>query len=235
MFGQNISERKKTASAVAATGLFLLFAILYFLPVSIPFKISFPLGILAVFSLWLLPWPMSFAMFASALGDLAGAAGNFIVQIEFFSVAHLFMTIFFVRRAFFRNRGEEGVFLRGKGRILANRAARLVITAVPVVILLVFALAGIVPEAPQGVIRVGVTSYAFIISIMLYSALLQHSRLYGAGALLFVLSDMILAWNKFVEPLVYERYLIMVPYYLGQLLLFLRAARLKNIYNIFYR
>ena len=40
-----------------------------------------------------------------------------------------------------------------------------------------------------------------------------------------------LAWNRFVEPLEYERYLIMVPYYLGQIFLFLRASRLKLVYD----
>ena len=44
-------------------------------------------------------------------------------------------------------------------------------------------------------------------------------------------SDLVLAWNKFVEPLDYERYLIMVPYYLGQLLLFLRSSRLRLVYD----
>ena len=67
--------------------------------------------------------------------------------------------------------------------------------------------------------------------MMLFMALLQRSRLYAAGACLFVFSDLMLAWNRFVEPLEYERYLIMVPYYLGQIFLFLRASRLKLVYD----
>jgi uncharacterized membrane protein YhhN len=59
---------------------------------------------------------------------------------------------------------------------------------------------------------------------MLYFALLQRSSLYALGAVLFVFSDFILAWNKFVDPIEHSRYLIMIPYYLGQLLLFVRST-----------
>ena len=68
-------------------------------------------------------------------------------------------------------------------------------------------------------------------ALLLFKALLRRSRLYAAGAYLFVFSDLMLAWNRFVEPVEYERYLIMVPYYLGQICLFLRASRLKLVYD----
>lgn len=227
MFGSDITEEKKMKLAAIAAGLFTVFAILYFIPVGIPYKICFPLSVLAGFSLWLLPWPMSFAMFASALGDLAGAAGNFMVQMECFAAAHLFMIIFFVRRYIWRNRNASA---QGKSR-KSRRLAYVVLLTFLILLLVTAAMARIVPAAPSGAVRSGVVFYAIVISMMMFMALLQRSRLYAAGACLFVFSDLVLAWNKFVEPLDYERYLIMVPYYLGQLLLFLRSSRLRLVYD----
>ena len=96
--------------------------------------------------------------------------------------------------------------------------------------LLVFCLTSITPYAPEGVIRIGTQVYAVVICAMLVMALLQRSSLYALGAVLFTFSDFILAWNKFVEPIEWERYLIMVPYFLGQWLLFVRSTpyRIKN-------
>lgn len=227
MFGSDITEEKKVRLAGMATALFAVLAVVYFIPVDIPYKISFPLWTLAGFSLWLLPWPMSFAMFASALGDLAGASGNFMVQMECFAAAHLFMIIFFVRRYIWRNRNAAS---RGKAR-KSRRLAYVILLAFLIVLVVAFSMAEIVPGVPSGAVRSGVVFYALVISMMLFMALLQRSRLYAAGACLFVFSDLMLAWNRFVEPLEYERYLIMVPYYLGQIFLFLRASRLKLVYD----
>ena len=227
MFGSGITEEKKVRLASVATVSFTVLAAVYFIPVDIPYKISFPLWLLAAFSLWLLPWPMSFAMFASALGDLAGASGNFMVQMECFAAAHLFMIIFFVRRFMWRNRNAAA---QGKTR-KSRRLAYAVLVALLIVMLVVFAMVEIVPEAPSGAVRSGVVFYALVIAMMLFLALVQRSRLYAAGACLFVFSDLMLAWNRFVEPLEYERYLIMVPYYLGQIFLVLRASRLKLVYD----
>lgn len=227
MFGSDITEEKKVSLAAVATALFAVLAIVYFVPVDIPYKISFPLWLLAGFSLWLLPWPMSFAMFASALGDLAGASGNFMVQMECFAAAHLFMIMFFVRRFIWRNRNAAA---QGKAR-KSRRLAYAILLILLILILVVFAMVEIVPEAPAGAVRSGVVFYALVIAMMLFMALLQRSRLYAAGACLFVFSDLMLAWNRFVEPVEHERYLIMVPYYLGQICLFLRASRLKLVYD----
>ena len=68
--------------------------------------------------------------------------------------------------------------------------------------------------------------YMLGISIMLLSALLTPLRpgwppaaaaWTVAGAVLFVVSDSTLAWNKFIRPLRYGNLLVMVTYLLGQL------------------
>ena len=223
MFGGNITEDRKTKMAVVAASVFTVLALLYFIPVRIPYKISFPLWTLAAFSLWLLPWPMSFAMFASALGDLAGASGNFIVQMECFAAAHLFMIIFFVRRYIWRSRNASS---QGKAR-KSRRTAYLVLVALLIVILVSFAIAEIAPGAPAGPVRSGVIFYAIVISMMLFMALMQRSRMYAVGACLFVFSDLVLAWNRFVEPIEHETCLVMIPYFAAQWMLFVRASKYR--------
>ena len=47
---------------------------------------------------------------------------------------------------------------------------------------------------------------------------------FGIGALLFVLSDLVLAWDKFVSPVEYRSFLVLVPYYAGQFLIWIRAC-----------
>ena len=221
MFGKGISDKRLASLALWATVLFFIFGVLYFLPVGIPFKIGFPLTVLSLFSLWLLPWPMSIAIIASAAGDYAGAAGNFVLQMSFFAVAHVFIILFFTGKVWLRFQSfrTEGKLLRRVGYAAAMGTM--------VILLVIFAMVNVVPEAPEGMLRTGVGCYVTVISLMLYTALLQRSWMYALGAVMFVFSDLILGWNKFVSPVGGQDLLIMIPYYLGQYLLFLRAARIK--------
>lgn len=68
--------------------------------------------------------------------------------------------------------------------------------------------------------------YGLVISLMLYAALstifdqgwsTSASFLVSAGAFLFYLSDLILAWNKFVSPIRNGRIANIVAYHLGQI------------------
>ena len=81
--------------------------------------------------------------------------------------------------------------------------------------------------------------YAAIISLMLFSALLTLYReewqtvpayLVSLGAALFVASDLTLAWGKFIRPVRNGALLVMVTYYLGQVLLV--AGAVGQITNI---
>ena len=66
-----------------------------------------------------------------------------------------------------------------------------------------------------------------VVSWVLTMGLLQRSSLYALGAVLFVFSDFILAWNRFVEPVPYRDYLVLVTYYLAEWLLFVRSTNYR--------
>ena len=202
--------------ALAAAGLFLFFAALFFSPVQIPHKITLTLASAFIASLWLCPWQITLALLFSALGDYFGSCHNFLAQMGFFALGHVFYVWFFIKRWLNKVEKDRKLTARVKG------LAFILLFMVAVLLAVVFT--KIVPCTPEGVIRIGVSVYAILISTMLYFALMQRSSLYALGAVLFVFSDFILAWNKFVEPIEYSRYLIMVPYYLGQFLLFMRST-----------
>ena len=77
-------------------------------------------------------------------------------------------------------------------------------------------------------LRVPITVYGMVISIMLLSALLKltdlswnanAALLVSLGAFLFYLSDIILAWMKFVSPIQHGRIYNILSYHLGQIAL----------------
>jgi uncharacterized membrane protein YhhN len=64
-----------------------------------------------------------------------------------------------------------------------------------------------------------VTAYMVVIGAMLATALAVANPLAGAGATLFVASDSMIAWDRFVGRLAGASVAIMVTYHLGQALL----------------
>ena len=77
-------------------------------------------------------------------------------------------------------------------------------------------------------LRIPITVYGMVISIMLLSALLKltdlswnanAALLVSLGAFLFYLSDIILAWMKFVSPIQHGRIYNILSYHLGQIAL----------------
>jgi uncharacterized membrane protein YhhN len=82
-------------------------------------------------------------------------------------------------------------------------------------------------------LQIPVLIYIITISLMLLSALLTLVRpewsigaslLVSGGAMLFVASDTILAWNKFVEPLKGENLAVITSYHIGQIFIILGAG-----------
>ncbi|HMP29186.1 MAG TPA: lysoplasmalogenase [Saprospiraceae bacterium] len=74
-----------------------------------------------------------------------------------------------------------------------------------------------------GDLQIPVLIYAFALLSMLYFAMNvrtgQFFNYFGWGALLFVISDLLLAINKFVSQLPYEHFLVMVTYSIAQLMI----------------
>ena len=148
-------------------------------------------------------------MTASAIGCICGVAGNFFIQIEFFALAHFFLMLFFVHRWFH----DGNAFVRAGGKYPETRIVRIAAMAVAVIGLLVFVMVRIVFDAPAGVMRGCIAFYAVIV--------------YAVSAFLFVFSDVVAGWNAFIEDVPAKTYLIMLPYYAAQLVVFMRAAHLK--------
>jgi len=80
----------------------------------------------------------------------------------------------------------------------------------------------------QGRLRIPIAVYGTVISVMLLSAMLKQfdptweawaALLVGTGGFLFYISDIILAWNKFVAPIRHGRIYNIAAYHLGQIAL----------------
>jgi uncharacterized membrane protein YhhN len=83
-------------------------------------------------------------------------------------------------------------------------------------------------EKGQTRMRLPIVVYGLVISLMLLSAMLKlndlswsagAALLVSFGAFLFYLSDVILAWNKFVAPIQHGRIFNIAAYHLGQIAL----------------
>lgn len=82
-------------------------------------------------------------------------------------------------------------------------------------------------------LQIPVGIYTLVITIMVISALFSFARpgwdwkqaaLVFGGALLFMASDSLLAWNKFVQPVPNAHLIVMISYHLGQIGILLGAA-----------
>ncbi len=214
-----LNERFTGAVTLTVTGLYFIACLIFFLPVEIDHKITICTSILTLASLWLCPWQMTLALLFSTLGDHFGSCNNFMAQMGFFALGHIWFIIYFIDRYFKRVEKDRKLTGKAKGYL-----ATVVFCAIA---LLVVAFTRIVPEVPPGIMKIGVCIYALLICTMLVSAMLQRSSIFALGAILFVFSDFILAWNKFVEPVPGRHYLVLVSYFLAQWLLFVRATKFR--------
>ena len=144
-------------------------------------------------------WLIPLALLASAAGDWAGAMGEFIMQIAFFALAHIFYISDFAPKCKF-----------SKQRLLP-----LIIFSAVVLPFLGYVLTHI--SLREEVIAVGI--YGLIIYTMGFTALQQnrpYSWLYAIAAVLFIFSDSCIAYNRFVGHLPHANTIIMVTYYAAQ-------------------
>ena len=198
--------RRFSGILVWTTLLYAAGAALFFTKAAaLPYKVAYPVLLLGL-SIFMLRrrelLPIGIAFLLSAAGDAMGARHWFIPQMALFALAHVAYIRWFLPRA--------------------RRRLRAVSLAVTVP-LLVFLFAAIVPEAPFPAERIGVAVYGLVIAAMLYSAL-QYDGACAAGfrcaALLFVFSDAVIAWNRFIGPVPARTWIVMITYYLAQYLFF---------------
>ena len=203
-------QRKKLLCGLT-TLLFAVGVALFFTrAASLPFKVAYPVALLAASAFLsrrpeLLPFGAAFLL--SALGDAMGAKHLFIPQMLFFALAHGAYLCYFLPRSERRPRRFSLLFL------------------VP---LLLFLFVAVVPRVADSAEQAGVAVYGVVIAAMLYGVL-QYDGPSAAGfrcaALLFVFSDSVIAWNRFIGPVPEPTLVIMVTYYLAQWLFYLFALR----------
>lgn len=142
---------------------------------------------------------LPFALYFSAIGDLAGELHYFICQVGAFAVAQItYAAVFFERY-----RPNRSSF-----------ALEAILIAISIAIG-----ACVVPHIQSLAEKIACVCYIALITIMTGSTIVQGSRFkwwYVLAAVIFMFADTIIAWNRFVEPVQYETWLIMVSYFLAQ-------------------
>ena len=205
-------DKKKLLRTLVAV--FAVLAVLYFLPLGIPFKKCFPIALLFGAAFWFQSWPIIAALGFSLLGDAFGDLHQFVPQMGAFAVAHCFYIGYFLSLGL-KNKRAKGKPVPGWWFALATLFS---------VALFYFAAEKVIPCAPAGVVRTGMYVYASLITVMMWSALMQRDWMWGIGALLFVFSDGLIAYNMFVTRVPHAGKWIMVTYFTAQILIFTRAA-----------
>lgn len=174
------------------------------------FKLFFkllPMGMIIYYAFKLSPknknavhWLILAGLCFSIIGD--GTLHWFIIGLTAFFIAHIFYCIGFLSKAEFT-----------KLRVIAM---------LPIIIYSIIFATRLVPaleKSGDSELILPVVAYIIIISLMLWSAILTGNKFAAFGSLLFVISDSILAWNMFVEPIGIAQTLIMIFYYGGQYLI----------------
>lgn len=191
---------------IVTAAVFVLLGILYFAPVELPHKIILPVSLLAC-ACFAMRYRLAAAAFLlSAAGDFMGSLHFFLPQLSFFALSHIMFVMCFVR------------MLR---RPVCRSAAMKVGVILPAAILLVVAVVKIIAGIPDISLKIATLLYALIILMMFLCAVMTRRRTLATGAALFVLSDFVLAWNRFTSPIENAGMIIMVSYYSAQLLLFI--------------
>ena len=211
---QDKSDRK----IIYISLIFIVLAAMYLMPSAaleqmlpekvVRFRIAYPVAALALMGAYLgMGWKFVLAFLFSCTGDAMGAYGSFFGQMGYFAAAHIILIWAFAEELW---------------------KVRKTLVGLAVTAALVFAFALVIPKVPEPWLQIGCGVYAVLITAMFGLSLMQRSPLFAIGAALFLISDMVLSWNKFVGPVTAEKWLIMVPYYLGQLLIWLGAATLMK-------
>ena len=148
------------------------------------------------------PWIVA-ALLLSLVGDvfLMLPRDAFVLGLASFLLAHVAYIVAF--------------------RVDGGSVGALAVSAVVVAVAAVAAgrkvIAGV--RASDPAVTVPVVVYIAVIAAMVACALATGNILFGVGAILFMTSDSLIAWNRFVRPLSWAPLAIIVTYHLAQALL----------------
>ena len=196
-------EYKK--SIILAVVGFVVLAVLDFVPMPYSIRMIFPMLWLSLFALYQRQWALMGACFFSFLGDVMGWRNELIPQIAFFALAQIIYIIIFC--------------LLLPPKKIRSLSFRIIIFFLVTAIYAV-AMNWIFPKVEDRIIAAGIAVYAVLLLGMCYAALRHRNLWLILGALLFVSSDFTLGIHLFVQRVPHSTMCIMIPYYLGQLLLF---------------
>jgi alkenylglycerophosphocholine/alkenylglycerophosphoethanolamine hydrolase len=144
-------------------------------------------------------WAIPTALFLSSIGDYQGSEHNFILQILFFALAHIAYIMDYIAK-------------RKPSKL--NKA----LAVTPFIYAIIF-LSILIPNISNGVEIGAVIGYAIMIAIMGASALMldiKHKWWYVLAAALFIYSDSVIVYNKYIERIPNASMLIMTTYYAAQ-------------------
>lgn len=144
-------------------------------------------------------WAIPAALFLSAIGDYQGSEHNFILQILFFALAHIFYIVDFLPKRNLSNRNKY-------------------VASIPYIYAVAFLIL-LISHMNHAVEMVAVVIYALIIATMGASALvmeIKHKWWYVIAAVLFIFSDSVIVYNKYIEHIPNASLWIMTTYYAAQ-------------------
>lgn len=190
---------------------FVVLAALDFVPLHFPARMIFPLLWLSVCALFQRCWALATALFFSFLGDVMGWKNELIPQIGFFAIAQITYIIMFS--------------LLFPPKPTWPKPVRITLFGL-VAVVYGLAMCWIFPRVEESLIAYGIAVYAVLLLGMCYSAMQHKNVCLILGSILFVVSDFIIGINLFVERIQHAHQCIMIPYYAGQLLLFLGTRKL---------
>lgn len=153
---------------------------------------------------------VAIALFFGWVGDMAltqNGLAYFLGGLVAFLIGHLFYIYAFVK---------ENQYAQVVGHLRNNP-----FMALPYVALMIFVVIYMGPRL--GEFKIPVFAYSAILILMSVMALNRFNAaarasawLIWLGSVLFVFSDFMIAWNKFIEPVAGARMIIMSTYLLGQ-------------------
>lgn len=170
-----------------------------------------------------IPIPLIYALFFSFLGDV------FLLYVDRREIFFLLgLGAFLIGHIFY-------ILLNMKNTPKQALSPRKIIQLLPMLLLAFFLLYKL--RLNVGSMLIPIMLYTFVLIALYYTGLLTKSstttttwRIIFIGILLFILSDSMIAWSKFISPFAFSSFFIMLLYIISQYLLTIGFV-LKQFYH----